>query len=486
MIEKKTSASIFAVDWFRVKAAEVSNPNTVLHLHKAIDSFNYFMGGTPVPLSDIDEDLLNEWVSYLFYKGYKYSSILTYLSKLSALFGKAVKEGLVQRNDCFSKTTARLREIPHSQLEINADAKVFDKLRNLILMDCSKQPYRQIAKDIVLFSVFCGGLTYKQIANYKKDDYLGSNTAILAIVRRYAKPKNKYLFPLEQSSRTPKQLESAIAEIFKDALSWVGIKLSLYSTATPIDLWSIAAMRSGFYASDIAGCIGNSGMINPMFSFAKAAELDGDRVAEIRERVTEVLTKDPDDWYAMQFRPRVNIDMITERMKSCHIAFQRTFYPMEEIVRRVGKKKIYESKPIVPGLLFFKIKASALTALFRHIGDLAWGYRQTRDVCSPYAVISRKAIELYQMTIGQFDESTEVFPAGTLELRPGDRLEIIGGSFLGRPATFDADSRHSGRTVYRLKMLGDNDIEWSIDTDARLVRKISESRYHKLSQALNS
>lgn len=473
MTDVQSQAPIYAVDWFRVKAREQANSITRRHLAKAIDSFNSFMGGTPVPVDQINEDLLSEWVSWLFYQGLTKSTAQTYLSKLSALFGKAVKEGIAPKSDCFAVILCRLRAISQPQLEINSDPESFAKLRRLVAFNCSGNPQGQLVKDLILFAVYMGGMTFGQLATFKKEDYTGSERAILDIVRRHSRARFKYLFALNQSQRTPAQLDRDLAALFGQGLSWVNINLTTVSTATACDLWAIAAMRCGVSAKTIAACISPEAALNPIFSFAPAAPLEPQQIEDIRRRVVNVLTRDSENWYAMQFRPRVTLGMVEARMKTNALTLAATYYPMEEILRRVGNRKVYEKRPIIPGLLFFKAKASELSALFRAVGDVAWGYRQSRDLRSPYAVISQKDIQTFQTAIGQFDQTTEIFPAGTIELRPGDRLEIIGGNLCGHTATFDSDSSLCGRTIRRLHLLGDNDIEWIVNSDIRLVRKIS-------------
>lgn len=64
----------------------------------------------------------------------------------------------------------------------------------------------------------------------------------------------------------------------------------------------------------------------------------------------------------MQFRPFVDYDRVLRRLDENDIAFSQTFYPMREIVRRVGKAIKRTSKPVVPGLFFFKSKAADLPA----------------------------------------------------------------------------------------------------------------------------
>ncbi len=489
MVDIQGDIHVSAVAVFRIKIADISNPATRQSHEQAVESFDRFLDGMPVAFDDLNEVLLSEWVSWLFGQGYSYSTANVYLRRLSALYGKVVKEGIVEDSGCFANIKSKLKKASTESVELNSDPDCFKKLRNLVQSDFSKNPWRQLSKDIVLFAVYCGGMAFERLASYRKTDYEGSDKAVLEIVNRYSKPKNRYLFPLNQSRKTPKQLYRTVSDLFSDALKKVGINLSSYGSTTSADLWAVAAVRSGFSGSDIFGCIGSSSKVNPIFSFATPAKLSKEQKTEIRKHVSEVLTQDPDYWYAMQFRRHVGYDMIQGRMKAAGIRFKDSFYPMKEIVRRVGKKMVYKSRPVVPGLLFFQCKTTALPEIFFHLGDIAWGYRQTRNARSPYAIISQKAIETYRNAIGKLSEGMEVYPEGTVQIEEGDKVEIIGGGLMGHPAIFEKEIRETAkvsesvkRIIYRLKLIGNNNIEWVVKVDPRLVLRISDERYEALKE----
>ena len=97
-------------------------------------------------------------------------------------------------------------------------------------------------------------------------------------------------------------------------------------------------------------------------------------------------------------------------------------------------------------------------------------------VSAGYAVIPNTEMELFRRAIGSIGPDTDLHPLGTIPLEKGDRVEIIGGSFIGREATFTsthtpAAGPNAGKTVYRLTLLDNNGIEWTVDTPPSLVRK---------------
>lgn len=477
----------FTLSLFRVKIEEVSNVASKKSLEQAAESFLRFLSATPVPISEFNEALIGEWVSWLFHSGYTYKTVVYYVNRLSSLYGKVAKDTGVKAHNGFPAVKEKLKEASPGSLEINSIPDIFCKLRRLVLTDYANDSIRRLAKDIVLFSLYTGGLPFHKLAHYKKYDYQGNDNAVLAIVEKYSKPKNKYLFPLNQSGHTEGQLNSIISSLFSDALNSVGINLSSYDSILTSDLWAVVAMHCGISAADIAGCMGAANRINPIYSFAVSSELSDEQKNDIRNRVNRILSKDPEDWYAMQFRPRVDYDIIQDRLRTVGLSLAKSFYPMEEIIRRVGKKLKRESRPIIPGLLFFRSKATYLPNLFFHIGDLAWGYRYDRNRRSPYAVIPQKAIEDYQKAVGKFVDDMDAHPEGVFRLEEGDKVEITGGEFSGQPAIFEKEIREifkDGHTVTRitnrLKLAGMQNCLWVVDLDPRRMTKISDKRFEDL------
>lgn len=493
MTDTTEDISVFVIDRFRIKVAELQNEAVKNSSMQAVGLLERFLGGTPATFCDFNEDILGEWVSWLFCRGYSCATVQTYVSRLSALYGKLLKDGIASDKECFPNIREKLNNVSKRCGNVQSDPDCFKKLRRLVQADCSNSKVRQLARDIVLFSLYNGGLSFEQLYKYKKEDYRGDEKAVLEIVERYSKPKNKYLFPLNQSRRTPRQLSAALSVLYADALKMVGINPESLTSEVPIDLWASAAMRSGLSASDIGGCLEDSTLINPIFYFARKSELSDERKAQLRSFVTRMLTKDPDYWFAMQFRPRVDLDMIKERMKDAGIHFISYYYPMEEIVRQVGKKIKRVARPVVPGLLFFKSKMTGLQELYAHIGDLAWGYRNSRDLRSQYAIIPQSSITSYQMAVGQFIDSIDAYPEGNLRYESGDKVQIISGDFSGQPAIFEKEIREltkDGKTVVRiisrLKLMAAENFTWTVDLDPRQMVKISDDKFENLLDQIRS
>ncbi len=164
---------------------------------------------------------------------------------------------------------------------------------------------------------------------------------------------------------------------------------------------------------------------------------------------------------------------------------------MEEIVRRIDKKLIRESRPVIPGLLFFKKRATELPELFFYIGDIAWGYRCSRSIHSPYAIIPQKSIDEYERAVGKFVDSMDAYPEGTFLFEEGDKVEITGGEFCGHPAIFEKEVNQiekgtykTTKITYRLKLESIQNCSWVVELDPRQMTKITDEQFENLRKKL--
>lgn len=459
-----------AVDYFQLKLQATANAATAANTRKAIDAFARYTAETgDITLAELDGTVVRAWAGRLFEQGRSLSTVQAYAAKLSALVAKADREDLRCHPEAFAELSAQLRAMTPTDMECADADRIFDGLRLLVLKDLSANPALQLGRDMLLFAVLCGGLSLDRLTDLCKDEADNIPAAATAIAERYRAGRPRHLFPLSQSTRTPAQRRRAAEALIAEALAAAGLNITM-RPGLAADLWAACALRCGVSAAEVAACLADSASsANPAVRFAAAAILSDDSRRALTERVADALTRDPANWYAMQFRPRVNYDSVASAIAASGATVLATYYPQEEIRRRIGRRMVRTERPVVPGLLFFKARPSALGPLYRSIGHLAWGYRTGRGPGAPYAVIPPADMELYRATIGCFDADTDVCPAGTIALQPGDSVRILAGPFAGLPATLAAVTRTGARTICRLHLMGTNAIEWTLTTSPRLL-----------------
>ncbi len=477
MSETAIDNAISPLEFFRLSVESVESPVSRANLRRAIGALTAFVGDTEITFSDFTETLLGELIVRHLFQSHTPKTIYNNIIKrLATLYNKAVDAGLAQPTDAFRVVSEKLADSRQPGMSYTDSDEVFRKLQRIIRTDYSSDLPRQLGKDILLYSIYCGGLTFDQIATCRKTDYQGSDPAITAIVARYSRPRNKYLFPLNQAHSTPRQLSRFIQVLIGNVMASVQLSLPSIPTGTAEYLWTAVALGCGLPASDIAACLSPRRTPSVIATYVRPSSISQEEIDEIRRNIVATLTDNPLHWYVMQFRPRVNYDMLRERLADRDIHLAETYYPMEEVVRKTKGKKLFESRPVISWLLFFRSRVTDLPRLYREIGDLAWGYRQTHTVSGRYAIINPAEIRRYQMAIGDLTEDTELYPEDTIRFQPGDRLIILGGLFSGRAATFDSEKKDTatGRTICRLLLDGGHYKDWVIEEDPRLLCKCTD------------
>ncbi len=481
-----SDTSVNPPDFFRVKANEAGSETSKANALRAIDALARFTGGAEIGFDSFNPEMLGEWVSRLLFLGYSPKTISNnILKRLAPLYNKAVDAGLAEPNDIFRRFQAGLNDDNAGNIYAGAGPDTFGRIQSIVRADYHAYPAKRLARDILLLSIFTGGMSFGEIAGFKKDDYSGDNECILEIVRRYSKPRNKYLFPLDQIHSTPRQLDRRVGSLIHEVLSGCGLKLSPTPSDTSFSLWALAALGCGVPAADVAACIPAERRGCAVTAMAQPSDIDDERKTEIRNLVAATLSDNPLRWFAMHLRRNADYDMLTRRLKEKNISLDDIYYPMEEIVRRTGRRNVFENRPVISWLLFFRERVTALGGLFNEIGDLAWCYRYTNDVRSRYAVISEDEIMQYRTTLGTLTSSTPIVADEDVSFNEGDCLVILGGALNGRHAIFVEQKKapkgkDGGKIIFRVRLGGGTNANWTVDWDPRLVRKITASQYQEL------
>ena len=238
--------------------------------------------------------------------------------------------------------------------------------------------------------------------------------------------------------------------------------------------WAIMALNAGINADDVKNIIKKVPPKLELIDLCEIKELNADERENIGIRVKQNIYGDPPQWFAMRLRPKVKYDDILQRFSKLNnkIKVPEIFYPYEEIVKRVGHKVVWENKPIIRDVIFFKEQKNKIYSLFCHIFDLAWCYKTPGGAPGDYAAIPSKAMEEFKNSLGILNSDFELAPNGEMELKPGDKVIIVDSNYMKEHAkvikkpTFDED----GNKIYRVTLLNGNG-HWDIGIDARLIKK---------------
>ena len=188
-------------------------------------------GKLDIPFSDIDIGWLSKYEKWLRKKGNKETTISLLFRTLRSAYNKAIQDKCARKSDYpfddykinkFDTTTQKRAISKSSILEIKATLPNYE----------GKSEYKELSKDIFIFSYLCGGINFTDIANLTKDNIvngriryirqktgktisIGLSKEAEAIISKYESVNKGYLFPILDKSihKTPQQKQNRIHKI---------------------------------------------------------------------------------------------------------------------------------------------------------------------------------------------------------------------------------------------------------------------------------
>ncbi len=471
---------------FLQSEADTKSPRTAAAYRQAIKAYGNWLNSTA------DPSRIQDFIIHLALQGYSYKTSRHYLDILSSLINKynRSEENGATYGFISDSTDSAFAEISPTLWD---DAFSDDAFLRLLAMTKSASHQKgsiRIATDIILLSLLNGGLPVEKIVTLKITDTPSLHPSSKDIINRNADPRRKFIFPLDQSFRTPRQLREHVDGMIRSLLRLRNLPIYGSPDQTIRSYWAYTALRAGISPEEIVNTLGSAPAGFPALSVIdreQQTEATGNNAADdtITDRIAEILLTNPLHWYAMRLRPYISYTDLTLRLsqlqKDNELNTPPLFYPHDEIARRTGKKIEFEKKPVIRDIVFFNAHATDILPMFTRIGDLAWCYKTDGANGKTYAAIPSRAFERFQQTIGHFTPDYQVAPIGSLPPLPGEKVEIVAGPFAGREARFidvlpadqanAPDTEINCSTLYRCSLIGDNGIEWRITLPSLLTAR---------------
>lgn len=417
--------------------------------------------------------MLAEWMVHMYLSDLSAKTSRLYLDVVAGLYHKAAAARRIPEAGAFKDFRSLLKNQPENECGHRITRADLDRCISLTREAPAMSGEMALAADIVLFSLLNRAMPLAEIAMLRRRDLDAYSEESNAVAARHTSARRAYVFPLNQSENTPKTTARRISELVRRLFSIKGIPFTGDADSTLRTIWACGALRLGVTASEVRTLLGDALPDIPCIDMCAPENLPDTCVTAITRSVGQLFYENPLRWFAMRLRPGVKFDDITRRFGqiSDEITIPETFYPYEEIARRTGRKLVFEQKPVIADVVFFRSPITGVLPLFARIGDLAWCYTTTGRPGAPYAPIPNSAFINFQKTIGQFTPDYEVAPLGGLEPRAHDRVVVVGGLFHGMDGEFrDITHNPSDATaIYRINLTGTNGIEWRISLDPRLV-----------------
>lgn len=398
---------------------------------KAVASIRKNCGNPDVPF---DDRFVAAWISRMQAAGMAASSVRRYVEAARALYRRDYPSG--RAFDGLDNALAA----PRAMVDFSA-------LRRAAARNGEMRARLRVALDAFLVDVYSGArLGTSGLVTLLKDDCAALPVQAQAIVETYASPRRRYAFPLAQGRRTDASIARTLAVATSAALRLAGIVAS-DTAATPSE---IAAECSRI------ACAGAA-------SLQEAA----DAILDIHPR-----------WYAMHMRRGMAVETAEERLRDAFGASAATYYPCREVVCRTAEGRLATTlQPFIPGVLFFRVSPQLIPEVFRHVGDIAWGYRSAPATDAPYAAIPEASMLVFQRMVCIFTPDMTLRPLDpATRLIPGRRVRITGGVMAGYegivrdiPASGDSPLTR----LFRLEFGHDFGFEWTADIPEALIQPLN-------------
>lgn len=541
-IENIDNQPVYLIDQlagFR-SALPTFGPSAQKSYAKALTSLESFMRTASLQYEPLSTTILADWLITLSLSGHTLSTLLLYLNAISSC-ASCVSEPTKPSapSPLTSLDFGRLRSILK---EIQTEAEA-EKPTTPLRSDRANRPTSPLPASLLralhLTATLAGGLSLETAARLRREDLPSLPPEAASVASPFTDPRRRYIFPLDQSSLTTRQLAHRLAEAFATASD-----PALRALPTPAEHWLRTALSIGATPSEAITALGRNPLPGnpilrllpcasapteePMQSMRAASFPTEEPVQSMRAAsypteepvpsrslsvppnsvrfprpetssrlwtlVAEALTDNPLHWYALRLRQGITPEEFLSRLKSSSAVQDRNpdnfFYPTHRVAHRTPSGVHHTTEPLLPGVIFLRLRSTELTPLLRDIGDIAWIYRDPARRDSGYSPIPDRQMNAFQLAIGVFTDETRVAPLGTIAPRPGQRILILGGPLAGHTATFVKgikDPRgiknavESGKStaqsmdsvLYRLILPGLNGIEWEADLDPRILQLLN-------------
>lgn len=410
--------------------------------------------------------MLADWLVHMYAQGISCKTALLYLDAIAGLYTAAVKEGLAEATEAFRDLRRCLRDADaaglwsHPVTDARTDA----------FIALTRAAGTSLGLDLLLMSLLGGCMPMEEVARLRVTDELPASE-MDAVAARHADARRSYIFPLDQSRLTQRQLQQRTATLVGSALVRAGLPAFGTPDATAATWWTTTALRCGIAGSDILAVLGSAPAAYPILGLCSESTAPGRRETAVAI-VADTLTANPLRWYAMRLRPGVRFDTLRQRLDRLEgtPSPAQLFYPCDEIARRTGKKITFTTRPLIADVVFFRSRVTDIMPLFARIGDIAWCYTTGGRPGDPYAAIPQHAFAQFQNTIGHFTPDCRIAPLGTFTPRPGEKIVIAAGLFGGHSVDIkDAAPADDLSTIYRLHFDSANGIEWRVGVSTALL-----------------
>lgn len=348
---------------------------------------------------------------------------------------------------------------------VQSNLKIVEKLSDLRCMPYSNENTMKCAF-IYLLTNPNSGLT--DVIDITHNDTLPDflPTDFMTSMRKM--PQAKYVFPLEQGKHRRQAIIRNIISGIHSVARKTGMDFgSSFSRDSITSLWIAEGLRLGIPLAEIRA-LSMDFKLPAQYGILTAirpALIDENRKTEIRNMIASSFIKDTNAWYAMRLRPGVTPDMIKDellRLKFPPYRDMEFFYPVRYQKKAVRNKMQTVEVPVVPSILFFRMRGDYIPYMMSLVGQMAWVYRASSSKESPYSSIPIQQMDIFMKSVMNSEASSAIDITTSLPpLAVGDEVVIENGTiFDGMHGVIRKVRSKDGSLMYSLRLSDTAYLQW--------------------------
>jgi transcription antitermination factor NusG len=393
---------------------------------KALRSLKKHLDGKDPDFEDLTEPVIKSWIDALLPK-LALATIVRYVESLSQLNKHAIRLEYIEKNEIFYHIREYIDGLSDGGFD-RISQQYIDIIQKLARVHRTDPPKVGYAIDVYLYSFYHAGLDIDKVIEMQDDSLLCQLPQTDALKLKYYQPHRKYIFPLEQWKRTAKQVKLSIERDFQSYLNNKGFKIGSRSNEDFITrAWVAAAKSCGISNADICACCPQV-MAKPKLKGVQPSDLTQPQIDDIKRQVANSIVDMVPHWYAIRFVGKDTV--VSDYIKDiCETEPYKIFYPIDEIYKKVKKRRVVESRPTIRNIMFIQTAASTISKIesakidprtFHVIRNQA---RQNKS----FAIIPNSEMRTFSMLVSNGLDILDEEDLQKVEILTGSYVEITDG-----------------------------------------------------------
>jgi hypothetical protein len=399
--------------------------------NSALQSFKFFVGQDDLSSDMLTKDYIEDYQSWSVKCGSSPKTIDLYRDAIKVVLIENFPDAEFQIRQAFKRPPSR-RGSRISGLNV-------EQLRTLSKSEFGGIKELVQARDLFMFSVYCGGLDYNAVKSMTKsavaDGYLTLpsglkikiNGNIQTLITLYDREECNELFPI------CKQWSEAL---YADKLKTIGAMLRMSRIKdrhAEAKAWLSVAKDMKIKAEVMAACAYKH--VDVLTHYTGEVSTNQKAIDSAIKGVCRAVIDNTEHWYAMKLRDRVTPEIIQkllcENEEYPYLRQTKTYYPMEDIKVRVGGKLKQDTRAFIKNVLFFRTRERYLKQVYNVVQYSAWIFRETNSASSRYAVISQRDMENFQRAVSQYTDDIAITIVDNQDIKVGKKVRLTKGEFAG-------------------------------------------------------